>query len=273
MNVLLATDLSEAGLASVHGLLACECAAFDTVTLLHVIDLDLYTAGGSVPQLQEWAAGELEKTATEMREQGFAVEVRVEVGPTVASIHKVADEAGADLVVVTNLGRNAVVGRLLGSTAERLPLATNLPVLIERVGHDGEHWCRMGSASPFARVLLGVDVLEDDPTVLLNGLLELPGVQSVTLSHVAADESARVAAEASLQSAIDALAPRVPVQAATAIGDPAEWLLAEARAVDPTVIAVAACRHGMLHREILGSVAREVAVHADRAVLLLPASR
>jgi nucleotide-binding universal stress UspA family protein len=271
MNVLLATDLSEAGLGSVHGLLACGCAGFDTVTLLHVIDLDLYTAGGSVPQLQAWAATELEKAAADLRENGFTVGVRVEVGPTVESIRRVAEETRADLVVATNLGRNAVVGRLLGSIAERLPLATRLPVLIERVGHDGERWCRMGSASPFSRVLLAVDPAEDDPTALLRSVLRFPGVQSVTLSYVAPDEAARETAETKLQSVVDAVAPGVAVQVAVVVGQqPADRLLAEARTLDSTVIAVGACRHGMLHREVLGSVARKVAVEAEHAVLLMP---
>jgi nucleotide-binding universal stress UspA family protein len=269
MNVLLATDLSEAGLAAVHGLLACGCAGFDTVTLLHVIDLDLYTAGGSIPQLQEWAATELEKTAAELRDNGFTVAVRVEVGPTLESIRRVAEEARAGLVVVTNLGRNAVVGRLLGSTAERLPVATKLPVLIERVGHDGERWCRLGSASPFSRVLLGVDPPADDPTGLLTSVLQFPGVMSVRLAHAAQDETARLMAETRLRSVADSVAPRVAVEVVVGVGDPADWLLSQARAADSTVIAVGACRHGMLHRGVLGSVARKVAIESDRAVLLL----
>ena len=55
MKVLVATDLSEAGLRSVEGLCACGAAGFGRVTLLHVVDLDLYTAGGSVPGITEWA--------------------------------------------------------------------------------------------------------------------------------------------------------------------------------------------------------------------------
>lgn len=271
MKVLLVTDLSEAGLQSVEGLCACGASSFPSVTVLHVIDLDLYTAGGSVPGIAEWANAELERAAADLREQGFEVDVRVEVGPAVDTIRDVAEGIGADLIVATNLGKGAVVGRLLGSTAERLASATNLPVLLERVGRDGEQWCRLGSGSPFERVLLGLD-LSGDPRALVERTMRIPGVKSVRLVHVAADEDARAAAQSKLEDAAAGEGPGVTVEAFTEVGDAAERLLAQGREMDATVIAVATCRHGMLHRGILGSVARTIATHADRAVLLLPPS-
>jgi hypothetical protein len=44
LNAIIATDLSEASLAALDSVCGCESGVFDKVTLLHVIDLDLYTA-------------------------------------------------------------------------------------------------------------------------------------------------------------------------------------------------------------------------------------
>lgn len=271
MRVLLVTDLSEAGLGAVHGLIACGSSGFDTITLLHVIDVNLYTAGGSVPQLQEWAEVELAKAAADLKESGFETATRVEVGPVLESVNKVAEETAAELVVTTNLGRGAVAGRLLGSVAERLPLATKLPVLIERVGHDGERWCRMGGESPFARVVAGVD-LSDEAASMIGQLLRLPGAGSVRLVHVVSNEEARSEAEALLKSLAADLETDIEIDTSVRVGDPGEQLLAEADDAGATMLAVTAHSRGMLHRGVLGSVARKVTTESDRAVLLLPAS-
>ncbi len=269
MKVLLATDLSEAGLRSVEGLCACKASDFEHVTLLHVIDLDLYTAGGSVPGIAEWANVELEKVAADLRELGFEVDVRVEIGLAVDTIKSVADEIGADLIAVTNLGKGALTGRLLGSTAERLAPATGLPVLVERVEHRGEQWCRLGIGSPFQRIVLGVD-LEGDAQALIGSVGRLPGIELLRVVHVAADEPSRAAAQQKLEEAVRAAQVGSAIEVVTNVGNAAEGLLADATQTDATAIAVATCQHGLLHRGVLGSVAREVALHSDRAVLLLP---
>lgn len=269
MNVLLATDLSEAGLRSVEGLCACDTGSFERVTLLHVIDLDLYTAGGSIPGITDWANEELDGAAADLRDRGFAVDTRVETGPAVDTIHAIADELGADLIVTTNVGKGAIVGRFLGGTAERLAVAARLPVLIERVEHDGERWCRLGAASPFQRVLLGID-LEDDARSLVERAASLPGLESLRVVHVVAEESARESALERLEDIVRGVEAGLTAEAAVMAGDPAEQLLAAARATDASVIAVTPCRHGLLHRAALGSVARSVTLNADRAVLLLP---
>jgi len=272
MNVLLATDLSEAGLKSVEGLCACGATGFERVTLLHVIDLDQYTAGGSIPGITEWAHEELGKAAAKLRKRGFAVDIRVETGPVIDTIKTVAGEIGIDLVVATNLGKGAVVGRLLGSTAERLPIATNLPVLIERVEHDGEQWCRLGSASPFQRILLGVDLDDGDVRALVSRVAGLPGIESLRVVHVVQDETGRVSAREGLGRSLSGIASGIALESAVAVGDAAAQLLVQAQDFDATAIAIAACRHGMMHRGVLGSVARTIALHADRAVLLLPST-
>ena len=88
--------------------------------------------------------------------------------------------------------------------------------------------------------------------------------------HVASSETEQATAETRLRAVAIAVATDVPIEVVVEVGDPAEVLLAQARAMDATAIAVAACSHTMLHRELLGSVARKIALDSDRAVLILP---
>lgn len=272
MNVLLATDLSEAGLAAIEGAIACGVAEFDRITLLHVIDLDLYTAGGSIPQIIEYAHAELEKRADELRDAWFAVDVRVEQGAVVETIESVADEIDADLIVMTNVGKGAVAGRLLGSTAERIASDGGRMVLVERVGRDGERWCRLGGASPFDTLVIGVD----EPSAageLVSQVVALPGLHRIVLVSVSSGEHDRGVAQAALTEAIEQWPDVVPFQASAVIGEPVEALLAEAARVDASAIAVAPLAHGVLRRGVLGSVSHALLRKADRAVLLVPWSR
>jgi nucleotide-binding universal stress UspA family protein len=103
MNVLIATDLSEASLAALDSVCACKHGIFDKATLLHVIDLDLYTAGGSIPQITEYANNVLPLWAERLTSCGIETMVRVEQGPAAETIEDVALESGADLVVMTSL--------------------------------------------------------------------------------------------------------------------------------------------------------------------------
>jgi nucleotide-binding universal stress UspA family protein len=272
MNVLLTTDLSEAGLAAIEGAIACGVAEFDRITLLHVIDLDLYTAGGSIPGIIEYAHSELEQRADELREGWFEVDVRVEQGTVVETIESVAEEIDADLIVMTNVGKGAVAGRLLGSTAERVASSGRRMVLLERVGRRGEKWCRLNGGSPFDTLVLGVD----EPSTageLVSQLVGLPGLSRIVLVNVSGGEHDRSVAEAALNEAIRQWPDVVPFEASAVIGKPVEMLLQEAARVDASAIAVAPLAHGVVRRGVLGSVSHGLLRKADRAVVLVPWGR
>lgn len=269
MNALLVTDLSEAGLRSVEGIASCGASGFDRVTLLHVIDLDLYTAGGSVPQISDWATGALAAAAEPLRESGFEVVTRIEVGPAVETIVSVSEEIGADLIVTTNLGKGALAGRLLGSTAERLAAQSTRPVLIERAERTGETWCRVGTSSPFGTVVAGVD-FEHDPSTMLRALAGLPGLTGLALVNVAKGSEDQAQAEERLAALAPVAPPGVAFETSVRTGDPADELLAEARARDATAVAVSPHGDRAVRRALLGSVSRKVAIRADRAVLFVP---
>jgi nucleotide-binding universal stress UspA family protein len=267
MRVLIATDLSDASLAGLECVCACGSGVFTHATLLHVIDLDLYTAGGSVPQILEYAHTAPE-WADRLRGCGLETDVRVEQGSAVETIEQVADEVGADLVVMTSLGHGAATGRIFGSTVEKVASRGHVPVLVERVAEREGAWCRCGGSSPFGRVLVAAE-LDDAASALLAHVGKLPKGSAIRVIHVAAAGDDVAHAEAGLSD----LVAKTDIPAAeTAIltGDPTDVIVQDAVDWKATVVVVAACRHSPLHRAVWGSVARGVALHAPCSVLIVP---
>lgn len=271
MNALILTDLSPAGLASVESIGACGPSAFDTITLLHVIDLDPYTAGGSMPQIAEWAATEMERVASTLRDRWYDVTVRVEQGSVIEVVDQIADEIGADLIAMTNVGKGAVSGRLLGSTAERLASGSNKMVLVERATRANEQWCRLGAGSPFEALVVGIDDIPGS-VEFIERIAALPGVAKLTLLHVASNAADLESSERALSELVWDAPALVEVGTSVVSGDAAEQLIAEARRMDASAIVVAPVSHNVLRRGVLGSVSHKLLSKADRAVVLVPRS-
>jgi nucleotide-binding universal stress UspA family protein len=265
LNAIIATDLSEASLAALDGVCSCESGVFEKVTLLHVIDLDLYTAGGSIPQIAEYANSVLPAWADRLTQCGIETQVRVEQGPAAETIEDVAAETAADLVVMTSLGHGAVTGRVFGSTVEKVASRGRIPVLVERVHEHEGAWCRLGAGSPFARVLVAAN-MDDTLTSLLAYVAKLPGQSALRIVHVAAGPEEVAGAEIELRDAAATSGASMEVL----VGDAVEVLVHEATAWGASAVAVSTCRHSLLHRAIWGSVARGVALHAPCSVLLVP---
>jgi len=272
MRILIATDLSEASLAAVGSVTACNPTDFSAVVLVHAVDLDLYTAGGTVPAVIELAEESLGAVADDLRAAGFEATFRVEVGPAVEVIERVAAEEGAGLVVMSNLGSGALAGRLLGSTAEKLASAGKLPVLIERVREDAGAWCRVAECHPFGKVLVGADLSESLPTQLAV-VAGLPGVGAVRVLHVTDADADQTAILERLEELMaraheSGIAPEVALRVGS---DPASELTAEASEWGATVIVVSPRTHGLVHRAIWGSTARALAQRSPVPVLMVPA--
>ena len=272
MKYLAAVDLSEASLLALDALRALAQDEPGDVTLLHVVDLDLYTAGGSVPGIMEFALERLTQEAERLAGCGLsAPTIRVEQGDSAQTILRVAAEEQADLIVMTNLGKGARTGRLFGSTAERVASSGTVPVLIERVGvpeQTGENCCRLVAGSPFERMLVAVD-LADDPAGPLAFTFSLPGVSEMRLVNVVPDASEVEAARAGLR-ALEQSAPKDRVVSSEVlVGPPAASIIDAAETWNATTITLQPCRHGALHRAVWGSVARAVALGAGCSILFV----
>jgi nucleotide-binding universal stress UspA family protein len=71
----------------------------------------------------------LESTADKYRKRGLSTRVHVHCGDPAAALMDVADEVGADVIVVGNRGLNGL-RRLLGSVPGHLARTSSLPVLV-----------------------------------------------------------------------------------------------------------------------------------------------
>ncbi len=270
MRIVIATDLSDASLAAVDSMTACNPVDFSGIVLVHAVDLDLYTAGGTVPEVIEYAEEHLGRIASRLKEAGFETTVRVDVGSAVDVIERITAEEGAELVVMTNLGRGAVTGRLLGSTAERLASAGRVPVMIERVREKAGTWCRMGGDHPFSRVLVGTDLSPSLPAQLAL-VCGLPGLGEMRIVHVAESGSDDAELRGRFATLSEGRVCSAPCETVLRTGtDPARALLAEAETWDATVIVVSPRTHGVLHRALWGSTARTIAKHSTAPVLFVP---
>ena len=257
MRVLVATDLSEAGLLSIEALLGCNPDLFDGVTLVHVIELDEYMAGGPIQEAINWARRRLAEEADSLKDAGFMTDYRLEQGAAADVVQSVAAEIGAELIIVTDRGKGGAPGRILGSTVERIAQAGEVPVLVERVEERDAAWCRLGKGSPFARPLVATDV---DETLKHLAMVagRLPGTEATRVVHVTSPNAAMKEA----QDFIEVEIMRTPLREAEVVvvegRDPAEVVIAEAQAWGATVIVLAPRRHGVIGRLVLGSVARSL---------------
>ncbi len=270
MRIVIATDLSGASLAAVDSMTACNPLEFSGIVLVHAVALDLYTAGGTVPEVIEYAEEHLRRIAMRLEDAGFETTVRVEVGSAVDVIERAIAEEGAELVVMTNLGKGAAIGRLLGSTAEVLASASRVPVMIERVGEDAGAWCRTGVAHPFSKVLVGADLSPSLPAQLAL-VCGLPGLGEIRVVHVAEPGGDESEVRERLITLSEGRVCSAPFETVLRIGtDPARALLAEAEAWGATLVVVSPRTHGVLHRALWGSTARTVAKHSTLPVLFVP---
>jgi nucleotide-binding universal stress UspA family protein len=87
--------------------------------------------------LRSVALDTLRGVAAEPQKRGIAVQSVVEVGDADREIGRTADRLGADLVVLGTHGRTGLRHLLLGSVAERVVRASNVPVLTIRGSGEG----------------------------------------------------------------------------------------------------------------------------------------
>jgi nucleotide-binding universal stress UspA family protein len=125
--------------------------------LLHVIDLPelpgpLRALARGREQVLLAARDGARRRLEELRDLAGSprVETHIREGKPATEILRLANETGADLIVVGEQGPVRGVGALLGSTAERVLFGSRVPVLVAR---------KVGDAPP-SRLLIGIDSSE-----------------------------------------------------------------------------------------------------------------
>lgn len=138
-KILMAVDLSEDSDKVAERALAIAKNNSAELHVIHVIEPLSFAYGGDIPmdfsgiqdEIHQQAVQQLEKFATR---HGLAPEHRhVVLGQPEVEIHALAEESGADLIVVGSHGRYGLA-LLMGSTANGVLHGASCDVLAVRVG-------------------------------------------------------------------------------------------------------------------------------------------
>ena len=289
-HVIAATDLSPRSRHAVRRAAQVAAHTGARCTLLHALGID--DAGALVgtlarfqrrlaPALEKQAHAELDAVAATERgtHPGLAIKARVERSPATQALPALAQEVGADLVVIGPRGEGLARRVLLGSTASRLLRQTLCPVLVARHAPKG----------PYRRVLVAVDfspgslaivqtarrVAPEAKLVLLHafeapfeGLLVYAGVDDEALARYQAE--AKEAALARLQAlARDAglsLDDYLPV---VRHGNALRILLERQRRLACDLVALGKHGTGVTEELLLGSLTERVLAEAPVDVLVV----
>jgi len=138
-RLVVAIDGSEGSLHAAEHAVSLAAAVGADLVFVYVLDDEVLRelavafpdgGGAGAERLEADAQGRLEQPAEWARERGCPCARRVERGDPVERIEAVAEEVGADLIVVGRTGRRGVRRVLLGSVARRLAESSAVPVLV-----------------------------------------------------------------------------------------------------------------------------------------------
>jgi nucleotide-binding universal stress UspA family protein len=274
-TVLVATDFTEGGTASVDRALAVPLAADATVEILHVSP-----DGGSAKARAELTANAKQSLADELarlqtHHPGVNVVSKLLRGEPYVEIIRRARELEADVVIVGRHGRRPVRDLFVGSTAARIIRMGDTPVLVTRTA----------STKPYRRPMIALD-LGDTARRLFELALRVTGAivdgRVVHAFHVpfegfmassraARDELRRAYATSAREKLAAFVAPYQDTarwSTAAVVGDARIVIPTEAakRGSDVLVIGTHG-RSGLAHK-LLGSVAESVIASAPCDVLV-----
>jgi len=291
MKVLLALDGSAPSLIARDLVAALTWPDGTVVHLLAAYQVPIDWTGG-VGSTMDWVGDvedatretleeELRTLAAPLTERGLGVELHVERGRAADVITEAAAELGADLVATGSRGRGPLRSMLLGSVAAEVAAHAPCPVLVAR-------------GANVSRLLVATDGSSN--AGLIPELLERWGIFRGTQADVVAvavpdgpafelmvglytlgdERLAKQRRELTAKSGADAdeMARRLTEVGIAATqhlrtGDPAAEILAAGEDRNTDLIVTGSRGLGALERLLLGSVARNVLVHARCSVLIV----
>jgi len=291
MNIVLAVDGSPSSLDA-RDLVACLPWPKETrITLLRAFEVPAtwFTGTampgewltGAVDALREEAQDGLATIAPPLEQRGWTIEQRVAEGRAATVILSTADEIDADLIVVGSRGRGPIRSMLLGSVSAEVTNESRRSVLVAR-------------GKNVSRVLVATDGTECSLVIpeVLATWDALRGLEAIALSVTPVDSptfelliSLYTFGEEPLESQREELRKRhrdyaaqmaqrlvglgMSTKAEVRSGDAAhEIVTAAAERQADLIITGSRCLHGV-DQWLLGSVARNVVLHAHASVLVI----
>lgn len=272
MRILLALDGSPSSIQARDLVAELPWAAGTTVRLVTAYDVPIDWTGG-VGAGMDWVGdvedarrdqslAELGRQAEPFRNRSWLVDERaIKDRPATAIIDSAAD-FGADLIVLGSRGHGPLRSMLLGSVSAEVVDRATCPVLVAR-------------GDRVSRLLVATDGSESARTIpdVLGAWGVFHGVRTETLSVAPVPENSHELLDAQRAFAEEAAhrldAVGIPSTAMLVTGDAAHEIIAAARRRHSDLIVTGSRRLHGLARVVLGSVARNVLLHAPCSVLIL----
>jgi nucleotide-binding universal stress UspA family protein len=140
-KILYPTDFSEVSKKAINYIKQLKDAGTEEVVVLHVLNekgveaIALYASGSFdelLQRVEKEAADEMKKIEADLKESGFKVKLRIEIGTPLTDILKVEQEEGVSAIVIGSHGKTNVKEMLLGSVSEKVIRKSKNPVLVIR---------------------------------------------------------------------------------------------------------------------------------------------
>lgn len=291
MRILLAIDGSPSSVHARDLVTTLRWPAGTAITVLMAYQVpaawftDAAMAGGwrtgAEDALRDEAVNALADLAAPLEGHGWTIDRRAILGRASTVIRDTADDVGADLIVIGSRGHGPIQSMLLGSVSAEVTDIADQSVLVVRdgpvasmlVATDGSD-----CAGAVPEVIARWQALRGIPAVALGvAPVDSPAYELMValFTHGSADVARqRKELLAQFRAYAEALAARLseigmPANAEVRTGDAANEIVKAAaeRRADLIVIG-SRCLHGM-DRLVLGSVARNVLLHAHASVLIV----
>jgi nucleotide-binding universal stress UspA family protein len=291
MRVLYATDGSEQARAAAEWLRAFPLPPASRILAVSVVTLppsalDIPPVRAYYDELRAAAGAVVEQARADLARR-WETTTRVIEGEPREEIPRVAEESGADLIVVGARGLSAVKGWLLGSVSTAVVHHAPCPVLVVKGRSPGLRKAILavdGSPDSMAAVQFFASLaLEPSLAIRLVGVAEPPHLPIAAPELLGAPlqsalEELRQARQLRLHGVLSKLVaelePRVADIGHRAIfGHPAEEIVAAAGEAGADLVVVGARGLGPVKRLALGSVSERVLHHASCSVLVVKGRR
>ncbi len=219
----------------------------------------------------------LNKQKEALEQLGIKVITEIPVGHEPArTLNELAKEHNVSAIFIVSHGKGILRSALLGSVTAMLLQEAERPILLARIALLEEGKCRLVCQKMFTRVLFPTDFsVAAEHALNYLGKIATDTKCPVTIMHVLEREPADTEFSNS-RLLLESIRKRLESMGATdvntdlASGDPAWEILDRAKEGDFSIIVMGSKGKGLVKELLLGSVANEVARHAELPVLLIP---
>lgn len=297
MRVLIATDGSTCAGVAVDLVAGLDWPAETVINVVEVVPSGVAVFGGPWPpvtpvdvgaidaDIRAQAGRDLQAAAERLAGPARTVETSVVAGRAADAIVSLAEQVGADIIVVGSRGHGKIETMLLGSVSSEIVDHARVPVLvargrtIERVVFAWDGSERARAALPaltqwglFANAHIGVLSVADanPPWWVEAGLVS--DETAAEAYHAAAEPSRHQHDEMARQMTGQLRSLGLEADPVSREGDPAGTIVAFAAEDAADLIVLGTHGRTGLQRLLLGGVARNVLLHADCSVLIARAS-